>query len=148
MTVLLPTRRAGATLRDAFLRAGEGTPLLLPRLMPIGDIDADARAWRDRRDPAVAEALALPPAIAPQRRQILLARLVLARPDQDVGADQAMHLAAAPGRLIDEVQARGWASTGWPGWCRRSWPSIGRRRCASWRSSPTTGPACWPGWMR
>jgi len=108
MTVLLPTRRAGATLRDAFLRAGEGTPLLLPRLMPIGDIDADALSLAAIGEtPAVAEALALPPAIAPQRRQILLARLVLARQEQGIGADQAMHLAAALARLIDEVQAEG-----------------------------------------
>jgi ATP-dependent helicase/nuclease subunit B len=108
MTVLLPTRRAGATLRDAFLRAGEGTPLLLPRLMPIGDIDADALSLAAIGEtPAVAEALALPPAIAPQRRQILLARLILARQEQGIGADQAMHLAAALGRLLDEVQAEG-----------------------------------------
>uniref|UniRef100_UPI0031DA6D4E hypothetical protein n=1 Tax=Inquilinus sp. TaxID=1932117 RepID=UPI0031DA6D4E len=33
MTVLLPSRRAGTTLRDAFLRAAEGKPLLLPRLL-------------------------------------------------------------------------------------------------------------------
>jgi ATP-dependent helicase/nuclease subunit B len=108
MTVLLPSRRAGTTLRDAFLRAAEGRPLLLPRLMPIGDVDADAIGLAaSAESPAVAEALELPPAIAPQRRQILLARLVLARQDQGIGADQAMHLAAALGRLLDEVQAEG-----------------------------------------
>lgn len=107
MTILLPTRRAGATLRDAFLRAGEGRPMLLPRLMPVGDVDADALGLAAGEVAAVAEAMDLPPAIEPRRRQILLARLVLARPDQGVGADQAMHLAAALARLIDEVQAEG-----------------------------------------
>ncbi|MGK9234662.1 double-strand break repair protein AddB [Inquilinus limosus] len=107
MTVLLPSRRAGATLRDAFLRAAEGRPLLLPRLQPVGDIDADALGLAAGETAAVAEVLDLPPAIAPRRRQILLARLILARRDQEVGADQAMHLAAALARLIDEVQAEG-----------------------------------------
>lgn len=41
VTVLLPTRRACRSLRDAFLRVTEGAPLLLPRLLPIGDLDAD-----------------------------------------------------------------------------------------------------------
>lgn len=107
MTVLLPGRRAGTTLRDAFLRAAEGKPLLLPRLLPVGDIDADALGLAAGETPAVAEALELPPAIAPRQRQILLAQLVLARRDQEVGADQAMHLAAALARLLDEVQAEG-----------------------------------------
>src|SRR5213592_3877259 len=42
MTVLLPTRRAARSLREAFLRltaegSDPGAPLLLPRLRPIGD---------------------------------------------------------------------------------------------------------------
>ena len=64
MTVLLPTRRAARALREAFLRlTGEGgdpgAPLLLPRMRPIGDLDADELAlaaeasdepaWRSRR---------------------------------------------------------------------------------------------------
>ncbi|MFM2130465.1 MAG: hypothetical protein RL477_2011, partial [Pseudomonadota bacterium] len=38
-TVLLPTRRAVRSLREAFLRASGGTALLLPRMMPLGDLD-------------------------------------------------------------------------------------------------------------
>ena len=45
ITVLLPTRRAARSLREAFLRltgeAAGGAPLLLPRMRPIGDLDAD-----------------------------------------------------------------------------------------------------------
>src|SRR4051795_11656887 len=45
MIVLLPTRRAARSLREAFLRlTAEGedpAPLLLPRLRPIGDLDDD-----------------------------------------------------------------------------------------------------------
>ena len=39
--VLLPTRRACRTLREAFLRLSGGAPLLLPRMRPIGDVDED-----------------------------------------------------------------------------------------------------------
>src|SRR6185312_8329577 len=39
--ILLPTRRATRALRDAFLRASGGQPLLLPRLSALGDIDAE-----------------------------------------------------------------------------------------------------------
>src|SRR5882762_9548337 len=40
-TILLPSRRAVRALSDAFLKAGGGTPMLLPRLAALGDIDAD-----------------------------------------------------------------------------------------------------------
>ena len=39
--ILLPTRRACRSLRDAFLRASAGRPMLLPRMVPLGDLDAD-----------------------------------------------------------------------------------------------------------
>src|SRR5918993_924953 len=71
--VLVPSRRACMAARDAFLRLSGGDPLLLPRLVPVGEpdgalppLDAD-------------EELALPPAIGPMRRRLLLTRLVLAR---------------------------------------------------------------------
>ncbi|NQV44264.1 MAG: hypothetical protein HQ501_05135, partial [Rhodospirillales bacterium] len=39
--ILLPTRRSCRSLREAFLRLGEGRPTLLPRMTPIGDVDED-----------------------------------------------------------------------------------------------------------
>ena len=41
MLILVPTRRGGRALREAFLRLSDGRPLLLPRMMPLGDLDAD-----------------------------------------------------------------------------------------------------------
>src|SRR3989440_8986843 len=46
MTVLLPTRRAARALRESFLRlsgeaGGAGAPPLLPRVWPIGGLQAD-----------------------------------------------------------------------------------------------------------
>ncbi len=44
VTILLPTRRACRALREAFLRASAGRPLLLPRMRPLGDLDDDELA--------------------------------------------------------------------------------------------------------
>ena len=41
VTILLPTRRACRSLRDAFLRAGGGGTMILPVIQPIGDVDED-----------------------------------------------------------------------------------------------------------
>ena len=40
-TILVPTRRAQRSLNDAFLRAGQPTGSLLPRIRPIGDVDEE-----------------------------------------------------------------------------------------------------------
>src|SRR5688572_7967600 len=78
MTVLLPTRRAVRSLREAFLRltaegGDPGAPLLLPRLRPIGDLDDDEIGLGGGEDAT----LAIPPAIPDLRRRLLLTRLVL-----------------------------------------------------------------------
>jgi len=123
MTVLLPNRRACRALQEAFLRATpfadadprEHRALLLPRLRPIGDVDEDDLTVLS----AAGSALDLPPAIDPLRRQLLLARLVMAsrpkfRPAETTaeGSPQAgeplrwqdaVRLAADLGRLLDQV---------------------------------------------
>ncbi|MBL8644742.1 MAG: double-strand break repair protein AddB [Rhodospirillaceae bacterium] len=96
MTVLMPTRRACRALREAFLRLGHGTPVLLPRLIPLNDIDAD------EVELSGFTGLDLPPAIAPLRRQLLLAAMILKR--DDISHDQAAALAAALAHLIDTLQ--------------------------------------------
>jgi len=103
-TVLLPTRRACRSLREAFLRRGGGRPMLLPRLSPIGDIDSDALSLSLEDLPSLAETFDLPPAISGIERQLLLARLIMARGDPTVAPDQAAWLAAELGRLIDQVE--------------------------------------------
>ncbi len=102
VTVLLPTRRACRALRDAFLRIAGGHPLLLPRLTPLGDLDADELALAG--GDAAAAALALPPAIPPLRRQLLLTRAIAKLPDLATAA-QAARLADDLARLLDEVQS-------------------------------------------
>ncbi len=111
VTVLLPTRRACRLLREAFLRQGAGRALLLPRMMALGDVDEDAMlldgsaiAAPGGPDPASDP----PPAIPTLRRQLLLARLIAARP---LGPDgdpptpaRAVALARDLAGLLDQAQ--------------------------------------------
>ena len=103
--VLLPTRRACRTLREAFLRLSGGAPLLLPRMRPIGDVDEDDFALSAGEDlpPEDGSLFEAPPAIAELKRQLLLARLILER-ERDASAEQAVLLARALARLLDQTQ--------------------------------------------
>ncbi len=106
--VLLPTRRSCRALGEAFLRVTGGRPLLLPAMMPIGDIDEDEIGFLAGEDAELAGAADLPPAVSGIRRQLLLARLIMARPAADgpVGAAHAARLATELARLLDEVQTQ------------------------------------------
>ena len=95
----LPTRRACQAMADAFLRASDGRPLLLPSLQPLGDIDPED--WHEPASAASASA-SLPPGISQTRRQLLLAKLVLAK--GGTTPDQALKLAQALGQWLDQVQ--------------------------------------------
>lgn len=94
--VLLPSRRACLALRDRLIELAGGRTLLLPRLRPVGEPDEPELAL----DPALDAAL--PPAISPLRRQLVLSRLLHAF--RGLPHEQAVRLAAELGRLLDEVQ--------------------------------------------
>lgn len=102
MTILLPTRRAGRALREAFLRASAGRAMLLPRMRILGDLDGEACDF---------EGAELPPPVPPLRRQLLLARLVLEwgrrREEAPLLPGQAAMLAAELARFLDEAQGQG-----------------------------------------
>jgi ATP-dependent helicase/nuclease subunit B len=76
-TLYLPTRRACRLARDVFLeRIGEAA--ILPRIVAIGDLDEDEIAFAQAATGDLAEtALALPDAIEPLERRLLLAELIL-----------------------------------------------------------------------
>ena len=114
VTVVLPTRRAVRSLREAFLRAAAdgrdpGTPLLLPRMRPIGDLDSDELSLVD----GLGEdgPLAVPPAIPELRRRLLLTQLVLRwgerRGEEPLLPGQAAALAGSLARLLDRVATEG-----------------------------------------
>ncbi len=109
-TVLLPTRRASRALREAFLRASGGKALLLPRLVPVGDVDAEELVFLGE-DAAGEASFDIPPAVPELRRQLLLTRLVLgwgrARGSGPLTAGQAAPLARELARFLDEVQSEG-----------------------------------------
>lgn len=97
-TVVLPTRRAVRSLREAFLKVADGHALLLPRMQPIGDFDADELIFDDGGQ---ADDLSLPPAIEPLRRHLLLMQLI-SRADYAETA-QAAQLAAELARFFDHL---------------------------------------------
>lgn len=103
VTVLLPTRRACRSLREAFLRCSGGRPMLLPRMSPLGSVDTDALSLAAEALPGLHGALDLPEAVSGLKRQLLLAKAVLAAPDLAVTLPQAARLAADLGRFVDEV---------------------------------------------
>lgn len=108
MLILLPTRRACRALQEAFLRITHGKPVLLPRIRPIGDVDADElllssmgtdQAWRDAL-------LSLPPAMSESKRLMLLARIIheMSSPQgRSMNMGQALQLAAELARFRDEM---------------------------------------------
>ena len=120
--ILLPTRRARRTLSEAFLRASEGRALVLPRLLPLGDLDADELLFGESDAlPGLAGESALPPAMPALRRQLLLSRLIIAwgkaqadgeraaaaAPAVAASEDQAVRLAEELARLLDQVETEG-----------------------------------------
>ena len=60
-TLYLPTRRACRLTRDTFLSESGSDAAILPRIVPIGDIDEDELIFADA---AVGGALDLPDALA------------------------------------------------------------------------------------
>ncbi|WP_029005416.1 double-strand break repair protein AddB [Azorhizobium doebereinerae] len=107
-TIYLPTRRAGRLFGAALLDAVGGAGVLLPRIVPLGDVDEDALAFSEE-----AALLAPPHAVAGVHRRIALAGLVARWRDALAeGEGQAM-VAAGPaatmaladelGRLFDQM---------------------------------------------
>jgi ATP-dependent helicase/nuclease subunit B len=96
LLLLLPSRRTCLAARETFLRLSAGQPMLLPRLVPVGEPDEASLLL----DPELEAAL--PPAIRPVRRRLLLTRLVLAR-SPGMTHEQAVRLAGELERFLDEL---------------------------------------------
>ena len=100
--LLVPTRRAARSLRDAFAEALGGAALI-PRIRALGDADDEELSFDPGDDVAV-------PAIAPLRRRLLLATLVQ-RWGEGRGSPlpfvQAMTHAGELGQFLDEAVAQG-----------------------------------------
>jgi ATP-dependent helicase/nuclease subunit B len=103
-TIYLPTRRAVHTLGDAFARLMRGAALL-PQIHALGDAEEEDFVF----DPG-ADDLAIPPAIEPIRRRLLLAKLVQQwaehRRDQPSSLVQSAALARHLAHFLDEAETR------------------------------------------
>ena len=97
--ILIPNNRAGRAITEAFVRRAE-PGLLLPRMVPIGDLELGERLG-SLLDP-IGAGPDFPPAVAPELRQMLLARLVAAR-RPGLSATEALRLARDLGRVIDQL---------------------------------------------
>ena len=138
--VYLPTRRAARGFGDAFAKVMGGSALL-PQFRTLGDADEDELLFD-----AASEGVELPPAIAPLRRQLLLAHLVRQWDARTRGGvlsfAQAATLADSLAAVMDEVETQGvsldnlqslapadlaqhWESvTGFLDLLRTAWPEI------------------------
>lgn len=99
--IMVPSRRAARALRGAFLNICDGKTTLLPRMVPIGDVDDD--------DPDILMApelgVALPPPVNDLRRTLILAQLLegFQLGGHKPTPAQAMQLARSLGQLLDQL---------------------------------------------
>ena len=108
-TLLVPTRRSVRAVTDAFARRFAGSVVLLPRILTLGELDADDVGDSDEDAPDAAVAgTEIPPAITPLRRQMLLTDLVsqlgASAWREKPTADQAARLASELALLLDQVE--------------------------------------------
>jgi len=99
--VLLPGNRAIRSISDAFVRKSGGG-LLLPRLVALGDAELGEQVG-GALDP-LGEQDAIPPAVGPMQRQMILARLVQDVSPRPVDAGQALQLAGTLASVLDQMQ--------------------------------------------
>ncbi len=118
-TLYLPTQRACRLAREVFLDELKTDAAILPRIVALGDLDEDEIAFAEAATGDIAEAaLALPPAIAPLERRLLLAELILkwANAPELRGAEGSPLIANTPSaalgladdlaRLMDDMTTR------------------------------------------
>src|SRR5436853_7679704 len=115
-TLFLPTRRACTLARDAFLDVLHVEAAVLPRIVPLGDIDEDELAFAEAASGEVE--LDITEATQPLERRLLLAQLILrwiATPGMRTESGQplvantpasALSLADALARLMDDMTTR------------------------------------------
>jgi ATP-dependent helicase/nuclease subunit B len=110
-TVFLPTRRAVRAFGDALLDALGADAALLPRIVPLGDVDEDALAFAETTPVPTR-----PSPISPTARRMVLAQLVLkfaqvtaksGRPLVTATPAAALLLAEELARLFDDMTIAG-----------------------------------------
>lgn len=119
-TIFLPNRRACRAMQDAFRTLAGPRTLVLPTILPIGDVDEDEWAFLEPSDSETTGFAALPQAPDALGRRLMLARLVktwaasveamvVERPDDEplvvsASTADALSLAADLMRLMDQAE--------------------------------------------
>ncbi len=119
VTLYLPTRRACRLAREVFLTTTRTDAAILPRIVPIGDVDEDEIAFAEAAaGELTAQALELPEALGGLERRMVLAELILKWAEQLKPSERgqaplvagnpasALTLAADLARLMDDLTTR------------------------------------------
>jgi ATP-dependent helicase/nuclease subunit B len=103
--ILVPDTETSMALRRAFVAAlGDGITMM-PHIEAVDAMDPATVALQVASNaPRARKLLAMPPAVTPQERQMLLAREIMKTPGLAPTLATAMKLAAELGRFIDDVQ--------------------------------------------
>ena len=88
MSIFVPTRRAALTLKEAFVKNSKKQTILLPKIIPLADLDTFLTD--------------VPEPISKLERQLLLMKLILAK--QPTSFDKAFEMAASLAEFLDEIE--------------------------------------------
>ncbi len=102
VTLYLPTRRAGRMAQEVFLDVLGGDAVLLPRIVPLGDVDEDEIAFAQAASPDALDLPDVQPTLDGLQRRLLLTQLIEAwanrlKPDN---AAQAPLVAGGPASML------------------------------------------------
>jgi ATP-dependent helicase/nuclease subunit B len=114
-TLYLPTRRAVRVVREVFLDELRADAAVLPRVVPLGDIDEDELAFAGEAEQLDGSAsLDIPPKLGELDRRLTLAHLIAAwakgsavAPLVVGGPASTLALASDLARLMDDMATRG-----------------------------------------
>lgn len=105
--ILLPSRRACKNLKDVLLNYFDGNLLLMPDIRALGDLDLDELSLKATSSKTAEIISAINPTIDPVRRQCILAKMIFDKTDLAPSHEQALLIAAALGRFLDDMTTEG-----------------------------------------
>lgn len=107
-TIMVPNSTIGQHLKDAIAEISDTPVTILPSIVTPADVDEEIASLRMGAEPDLVKSLMdVPPAIAPLRRQILLASEILKMEQMETTPHKAMELGSELGRFLDDIQREG-----------------------------------------
>ncbi|MBS40392.1 MAG: double-strand break repair protein AddB [Rhodospirillales bacterium] len=106
--VYLPNRRACRGLAEAFLRQGDGSGLLLPKLIPLGEVESADELLISEDQSGLKDSLNILPTISSFNRLLALSRLIIEaekkKSSESISIASAVRLASSLVVLLEEVE--------------------------------------------